>query len=204
MIGSLLLLGLEAYAALHVPQGRATFLRSALAATIVGLVPRGNPAAALENQGAIGATCAGFGCNDYRGQSFDGMPATGAAPMVAPITNQPIPAAAPDSMPYPDFLQAVKDKRVLGVDFIAPNGDEAYALIKDDGAGKRCREYDPDATVVDDVCRLRMGTGWPVEVANSWSSPSWVIRILDNNKIPFEFKIDLKKKPVRKTYPKAV
>ena len=50
--------------------------------------------------GALGATCAGFGCNDYRGQDFPGL------------TN-----AAPGSMPYSDFLAAIKEKRILGVDF---------------------------------------------------------------------------------------
>lgn len=45
-----------------------------------------------------------------------------------------------------------------------------------------------------------MGKGWPVEISNSWSSPAWVARILDNEKIPFEYKYDLKLKPKRKTY----
>lgn len=184
--------------------GRSAFVQSLLAAATITILEPNRPAVALENEGPLGATCVGFGCNDYRGQSFDGMPAADAAPAVAPITMQPIPSAAPNSMPYSDFLQAVKDKRVLGVDLIAPNGDEAYALIKDEGgAGKRCTEYDPNAKVVDGACRLRMGIGWPVEVSNSWSSPTWVMRILDNEKVPFQFKVDLKMKPVRKTYPTA-
>jgi hypothetical protein len=132
------------------------------------------------------------------------MPAADAAPAVAPITKQAIPSAAPSLMLYSDFLQAIKDKRVVGVDLTAPNGDEAYALINDEGsAGKRCSEYDPNAKVIDGACRLRMGTGWPVEVSNSWSSPTWVMRILDNEKIPYVFKVDLKMKPVRKIYPAA-
>jgi len=184
--------------------GRAAFVHSLLAAATITILQPKRPAVALENQGPLGATCVGFGCNDYRGQSFDGMPAADEAPAVAPITNRPIPSAAPGSMPYSDFLQAVKDKRVLGVDLIAPNGDEAYALIVDEGGtGKHCSEYDANAKVVDGACRLRMGTGWPVEVSNSWSSPTWVMRILDNEKIPYEFKVNTKMKPVRKTYPTA-
>lgn len=111
--------------------------------------------------GALGATCAGFGCNDYRGQDFPGL------------TN-----AAPGSMPYSDFLAAVKEKRILGVDFKGPNGDEAYALVQEpaEGAGsKGCKSYDPNTPVVENVCRLRMGEGWPVEVrrgARSGSSPA--------------------------------
>jgi hypothetical protein len=184
--------------------GRAAVVHSLLAAAALTLLEPKRPAVALENQGPLGATCAGFGCNDYRGQSFDGIPAADAPPAVVPITNRPIPSAAPSSMPYSDFLQAVKDKRVFGVDLMAPNGDEAYALIKDAaGTGKRCSEYDPNARVVDGACRLRMGAGWPVEVSNSWSSPTWVMRILDNEKIPYRFNIDLKMKRVRKTYPTA-
>lgn len=47
-----------------------------------------------------------------------------------------------------------------------------------------------------------MGAGWPVEMSNGWSSPTWVIRILKNENIPFEFVVNLKQKPVRKVYPR--
>lgn len=55
---------------------------------------------------------------------------------MAPITGQRILAAAPNSMPYPDFLQAIKDKRIRSVELIAPNGDEAYAMVSDEGAAQ--------------------------------------------------------------------
>ncbi|EOD28214.1 hypothetical protein EMIHUDRAFT_442975 [Emiliania huxleyi CCMP1516] len=131
------------------------------------------------------------------------MPAPGGEDYVSENTLQVVRPAERGSMPYSEFLQALKDKRVLGVDFIAPNGDEAYALVKDSGGTKSCSAINPDAPVVDGVCRLRMGEGWPVEVSNSWSSPSWVVRILDNEQVPHALVIDLKKKPQRAVYPKA-
>ena len=113
----------------------------------------------LQEGGALGATCLGFGCNPYGDTSFNGMPAS---------------QAAPGSMPYPEFLQALKDKKVEGVVFQPPSGDIAYAIIE----GKS----------------VRMGEGWPVEISNSWSSPTWVVRILENEGVPYAWNFDLKKK----------
>ena len=56
----------------------------------------------------------GFGCNDYGRPDFNGMPKE---------------AAPSGSMPYPEFLQALRDKKVEGVVFEPPSGDVAYALI---------------------------------------------------------------------------
>ena len=78
------------------------------------------------------------------------------------------------SMPYPDFLKALKDKKVEGVVFQPPAGDVAFALI--DGKS------------------VRIGEGWPVEVSNSWSSPTWVVRILQNEGVPYVWNFDLEKK----------
>ena len=39
---------------------------------------------------------------------------------------------------------------------------------------------------------------YPVEISNSWSSPTWVVRILNNEKIPYKFTYDLKIKPQRR------
>ena len=137
---------------------RAASRRVALATTLVPLLL--SPlAASAEDGSALGATCLGFGCNSYQNTDFNGMPA------------QRAPAG---SMPYDQFLKAVKDGKVEGVVFMPPSGDEAYALIE----GKS----------------VRMGEGWPVEVSNSWSSPSWVVRILENEGVPYSWNFDLKAK----------
>jgi hypothetical protein len=108
----------------------------------------------------------GFGCNDYGRPDFNGMPAE---------------YAPAGSLPYPDFLQALRDKRVEGVVFEPPSGDVAYALI--------------------DNKPVRIGEGWPVEVSNSWSSPTWVVRILDNEGVPYKFNYNLKMRPKARTAP---
>ena len=41
---------------------------------------------------------------------------------------------------------------------------------------------------------VRIGEGWPVEISNSWSSPTWVVRILQNEGVPYAFNFDLEKK----------
>jgi len=113
----------------------------------------------LELGGALGATCMGFGCNPYSNPEFNGLPKQ---------------AAPAGSLPYPDFLKALKEKRVEGVVFKPPMGDEAYAIV--DGKS------------------VRIGEGWPVEVSNSWSSPSWVVRILQNEGVPYAWDFNLKAK----------
>lgn len=113
----------------------------------------------LSAGGALGATCMGFGCNPYSNPDFNGLPKQ---------------AAPANSMPYPDFLKALKEKRVEGVVFEPPMGDEAYAIV--DGKS------------------VRIGEGWPVEVSNSWSSPQWVVRILQNEEVPYVWNFDLKAK----------
>ena len=73
--------------------------------------------------------------------------------------------AAPGSMPFVDVLRAIKDKKVEGVIFYAPFGDEAYAIL--DGKA------------------VRIGQGWPVEVTNSQQTPRVVIPVLETEEVPY-------------------
>ena len=149
-------------AALRAPQRAAAYGRRAVLGAFFA-APVAAARADVEG-GALGATCMGFGCNPYQGTDFNGLPA----------------AAAPDgAMPYPDFLAALKDKKVEGVVFQPPMGDVAFAII--DGKS------------------VRIGEGWPVEVSNSWSSPTWVVRILQNEGVPYAWNFDLKAKNSYKT-----
>lgn len=107
--------------------------------------------------GALAATCLGFGCNPYGDIGFNGLSKE---------------AAPPGSMPYSEFLAALKAKKVERVIFEPPAGDEAYAVI--------------------DGNKIRVGEGWPIEMPNSWSSPSWVVRILENEKVPYTWNFDLR------------
>lgn len=75
---------------------------------------------------------------------------------------------APNEITYREFLQSLVDKKVTKVIFMPPNGDEAYAVI---GGNE-----------------VRVGKDWPVNLANTWSSPLYVQRLLQNEKVPFEWK----------------
>ena len=104
-------LGLRPHAAAVV--GRRAAIAS-LATTLIS--PLASRAADLPANagGALGATCLGFGCNPYGRTDFDGMPK----------------AAAPEnSLPYADFLDAMKNKKVEGVVFMPPMGDERPTAI---------------------------------------------------------------------------
>ena len=114
--------------------------------------------------GALAATCLGFGCNPYGDLGYNGLSKED---------------APPGSLPYADFLKAIKDKKVEGVVFQPPSGDVAFCII--DGKSQR------------------IGEGWPVEVSNSWSSPTWVVRILENEGVPYAWNFDLKAKNKLKT-----
>ena len=105
-----------------------------------------------------------FGENFYKNQQFNGL------------------EEAPEgSVPYPLFLQSLKAKLVERVEFEPPSGDVAYAYMRIDGDDKP-------------ATKVRMGQGWPVAVGNSWSDPIWVVRILENEGVPYKFNFDLAKK----------
>jgi len=161
-----LLLGATDALHLDAAPRRRTALVSALAA-VTTLRPGVTIADGTDlGNSALGATCLGFGCNSYGRPDFNGLEKA---------------AAPPGSLPYSDFLELVKQKKVEGVVFMPPSGDVAYALI--------------------DGKKVRIGEGWPIETGNSWSSPSWVVRILQNQDVPYAFDYDLLPAK-KKTYPK--
>eukprot|EP00964_Phaeocystis_antarctica_P042218 scaffold24179_cov90-Phaeocystis_antarctica.AAC.3 len=123
----------------------------------------------------------GFGCNPYSNTDFNGL------------TKEDAPTG---SLPYPDFLKALKEKKVEGVVFQPPSGDVAFALI--DGKSVRItyrlRQPKPKPEPKPKPNQVRIGEGWPVEISNSWSSPTWVVRILKNEGVPYVWNFDLDKK----------
>merc|ERR1711918_205343 len=87
--------------------------------------------------------------------------------------------APPGSMPYDEFVKAVKDKKVEGVVFQPPSGNEAYAII--DGKS------------------IRMGAGWPVEVSRGPSSTLYAVQMLEEAGVPYVWNFNLKAKASYKT-----
>lgn len=101
------------------------------------------------------SACMGFGCADANGLDYGG-------------------AAKPegDSISFQDFLKLVDEKKVASVEFTPPNGDIAFAILKDDAT------------------KIRIGEGFPNEQNFGWSSPMYVMRILDNKGVPYKFKFE--------------
>lgn len=81
------------------------------------------------------------------------------------------------SVPFIEFGQKMKDGEVTFVEFMAPNGEVAYATFK----GKEGKEEE----------RLRIGQGYPTGGKNSWSSPDYVIRSVSNFGVPYKFTVPM-------------
>jgi hypothetical protein len=92
----------------------------------------------------------------YRGSEFGGLEATD--------LDEP-------SIAYSDFIEKLKTGKVEFVEFIAPDGDVAYATLKDDSK------------------RIRIGEGYPVEQHDGWSSPAFAVRAVKNAAVPYKFTV---------------
>lgn len=86
---------------------------------------------------------------NYRGNTNNGLDAS--------TLNEP-------SIPYVDFLKKLDADEVEFVEFLAPNGDAAYATFKK----KEGEEI---------VNRIRIGEGYPIEDPEGWSSPAFVVKV---------------------------
>lgn len=86
---------------------------------------------------------------NYRGNSNNGLDAS--------TLSEP-------SVPYVDFLTKLDAGEVEFVEFLAPNGDAAYATFKaKDGEAK--------------MKPIRIGEGYPIEDPEGWSSPAFVVKV---------------------------
>ena len=93
---------------------------------------------------------------NYRGNDFGGLKASD--------IDEP-------SIPYQEFVQRLKAGEVEFVEFLAPNGDAAYATIKGKSGA------------------IRVGEGYPIEQPGGWSSPAFVIRTVQNEGVPYKFTV---------------
>lgn len=96
------------------------------------------------------------------------------------------------SISFTEFGEKLKNGEVTFVEFLAPNGDVAYATVKKskNAKGKGSTE------------RLRIGQGYPTTSKNSWSSPDYVIRAVSNFGVPYAFTVPALSK-YKKTAPAA-
>eukprot|EP00903_Cladosiphon_okamuranus_P009364 g8928.t1 len=83
-----------------------------------------------------------------------------------------------ESITFKSFLESLDKGLVAKVDFLA-GGNKAYAFVKPSASGE--------------PTRIRVGEGYPDEQGNSWSSPLWVVRALNDRNVPYHFEYDLGK-----------
>jgi hypothetical protein len=81
------------------------------------------------------------------------------------------------SISYADFMVKLKAGEVELVEFLAPDGDAAYATFKAKagGAGKESP--------------IRIGEGYPVEQHDGWSSPAFAVRAVKNAGVSYKFTV---------------
>lgn len=89
----------------------------------------------------------------YRGNDFPGLRAAD--------IDEP-------SISYADFVAKLKAGEVTAVEFLAPDGDVAYATL---GGNKK----------------IRIGEGYPIEQHDGYSSPAFAIRTVKNAGVPYKF-----------------
>mmetsp|Transcript_33792 Transcript_33792/g.38470 ORF Transcript_33792/g.38470 Transcript_33792/m.38470 type:complete len:177 (+) Transcript_33792:34-564(+) len=77
------------------------------------------------------------------------------------------------SVPFLEFGERLKKGEVALVKFYAPDGDRAYVTFKSSEGG----EEKP----------IRIGEGFPIEQHDGYSSPSFVVRALQNYNVPYKF-----------------
>lgn len=86
-----------------------------------------------------------------------------------------------DSIPYSDFLEKLSADKVTFVEFLAPNGDAAYATLKSSTVSE-------DGTTTETTSKpIRIGEGYPVEDPKGWSSPAFVVKAVAKKNVPYKF-----------------
>jgi len=76
------------------------------------------------------------------------------------------------SVPFLEFGDRLEKGEVVFVKFYAPDGDRAYVTFKSSEGEEK---------------PIRIGEGFPVEQHDGYSSPSFVVRALQNRNVPYKF-----------------
>ncbi|KAL3783129.1 hypothetical protein HJC23_012465 [Cyclotella cryptica] len=82
------------------------------------------------------------------------------------------------SISYSDFLSKLNSDQVTFVEFLAPNGNVAYATLKQSSA---------DGEISSAAGPIRIGEGYPLEDPEGWSSPAFVIKAVAKMGVPYKF-----------------
>lgn len=98
---------------------------------------------------------------NYRGNEFSGLNAS--------TLDEP-------SIPYKEFLQKLEVGEVEFVEFLAPDGDIAYATLKPAEGGEKLKP-------------IRIGEGYPIEQHDGWSSPAFAVKSVAKKGVPYKFTV---------------
>lgn len=133
-------------------------------AVVKGTAPQGTALGKIDKKSAVGKEIESWNSliYNFKNNRLDGG-------LDASKLNEP-------SIPFTEFGEKLKKGEVTFVEFIAPNGDVAYATVKT-GKGKNSTK------------RVRIGQGYPTTSKNSWSSPDYVIRAVSNFGVPYAFTV---------------
>jgi len=132
---------------------RRSILKSLLSAATTLSISNAVSAEEVEIRGTKIDNFNGLSFN-YRGNDFNGLDAS--------TLNEP-------SISYMDFLSKLGKGEVEFVKFYAPDGDVAYATLKD--------MEKP----------IRIGEGYPIEQHDGYSSPAFAIRSVKEKGVPYKF-----------------
>ncbi|GMI27418.1 hypothetical protein TeGR_g623 [Tetraparma gracilis] len=141
------------------PPSRRTFLSSSIGAALLPLLPAAAPAA--ETRQGIAVTPLNAATNTFNGADFNGAPAPEGV----------------SSIPYSSFLEALTKGEVAFVRFLAPDGDVAFATMKEPSA--YFNKGEP----------LRIGEGMPLEQHRGYSTPLFVVRSVKDKGVPYTFEV---------------
>jgi len=83
---------------------------------------------------------------------------------------------------YKEFNERMQAGEVVFVEFMAPDGDIAYATFKDATKGG-------EATITGSNKKIRIGEGYPIEQHDGYSSPMFCIRAVKNAGVPYKFTV---------------
>lgn len=97
----------------------------------------------------------------YRGTDFGGLKADD---------------IAEPSVSYEEFVKSLQNGEVSFVEFLAPAGDVAYVTFAAKDGGSQ-------------PAPIRIGEGYPIEQADGWSSPAFVVRTVKNAGVPYKFTV---------------
>jgi len=103
------------------------------------------------------------------------------------------------SVSYKEFNERMKAGDVVFVEFMAPDGDIAYATFKDvtvlpnNKEGSSSEGSEGTTTVATSTTsnnkKIRIGEGYPIEQHDGYSSPMFCIRAVQNAGVPYKFTV---------------